>query len=223
MSMLVMKMDYFIKDLKKFPITLLGYLFLSFGIMLTMRSGVGMSPWGVFHEGLSVLTQISFGVITQIIGVIVLVISVGLLKTKVGLGTIFNVILVGWFIDLADQWFTYLPSNIYAQYLLFFIGLVTLCFGRSLYIASRLGPGPRDGLFVGLSRILNIEVKYVKPAIELTVLFFGFLFGGTVGPGTLISALISGYLVQVFFKVFHYHPSIKEKSDIFQYFHVKSS
>jgi len=214
-------MQEFLNDLKKFPITLVGYIFLAIGIMFTMRSGVGMSPWGVFHEGLNVLTGISFGVITQLVGLVVLVISVGFLKTKVGLGTIFNVLLVGWFIDLADQYFLYTPKSITSQYLLFLVGLVVLCFGRSLYIASRLGPGPRDGLFVGLSRVFHMEVKYVKPAIELTVLFFGYLFGGTVGPGTVIAALTSGYLVQVFFQVFSYDPSIKSESNIFRYFMIK--
>lgn len=205
-------------DLKRFPITLIGYLFLAFGIMLTMRSGLGMSPWGVFHQGLSYFTGASFGVITILVGLVVLGISVGFFKTKIGLGTIFNVLLVGWFIDLSNALFLYVPTTLFSQLLLFWMGLITLCFGRSLYIASRLGAGPRDGLFVGLSRKLHVEVKYVKPAIELTVLFVGFLFGGLVGYGTLIAAISSGYIIQVFFQLLSYDPSMKSESNIFRYF-----
>lgn len=216
-------MKALIKDLKRFPITLTGFIFLSIGIMLTKRSALGMSPWGVFHEGLSNVTGLSFGVITQLVGLVVLLVSVVFLKTKIGLGTVLNVLLVGWFIDLADHFYTYIPLSYIAKTIVFTLGLITMTFGRSLYIASRLGPGPRDGLFVGLARICNIQVKYVKPAIELTVLFLGFIFGGTAGIGTVVAALVSGYLVQMFFKLLSYDPSLKAESNIMNYFQTKSS
>lgn len=216
-------MKNLMQDLKRLPITLIGFVFLSVGIMLIKRSILGMDPWGVFHEGLSNVTGLSFGVVTQLIGLVVLLFSVIFLKTKIGLGTILNVLLVGWFIDLADDIYQYNPTAYLSKSLVFLIGLVTMSFGRSLYIASKIGAGPRDGLFVGLSRKLNIQVKYVKPAIELTVLFLGFILGGTAGIGTVIAAISSGYLVQMFFALFSYDPQKHNHSDIFGYFQTKSS
>jgi uncharacterized membrane protein YczE len=211
------------KDIKRLPITMVGFVFLSIGIMLTKRSSLGMSPWGVFHQGLSNVTGLSFGVITQLIGLIILLISVLVLKTKVGLGTVLNVLLVGLMIDWVDETYQYIPTSYSSKALVFTIGLFTMTFGRSLYIASRLGAGPRDGLFVGLSRILNIQVKYVKPSIEITVLFFGFLLGGVVGLGTVVAALTSGYLVQMFFAIFRYDSSNHTQSNIFNYIHKEGS
>jgi uncharacterized membrane protein YczE len=211
------------KDLKRLPITLIGFVFLSIGIMLTKRSSLGMSPCGVFHQGLSNVTDLSFGVITQLIGLIILLISVILLKTKVGLGTVLNVLLVGLMIDLSDQLYQFIPSSYFSKIIVFTTGLITMTFGRSLYIASRLGAGPRDGLFVGLSRILNIQVKYVKPTIEITVLFLGFLLGGVVGVGTVVAAFTSGYLVQMFFAILKYDSSNHTQSNIFNYVQKKGS
>ena len=211
------------KDIKRLPITMIGFIFLSLGIMLTKRSALGMSPWGVFHEGLSNSTGLSFGVITQLIGLIILLISVIFLKTKIGLGTILNVLLVGLFIDLFDRYYLFIPVSFLSKSIIFLTGLITMTFGRSLYIASRLGAGPRDGLFVGLSKLLNIQVKYVKPAIELTVLLFGYLLGGTVGIGTVVAALVSGYFVQMFFTLFSYDSSMHSQSNVFNYFKKKSS
>jgi len=131
--------------------------------------------------------------------------------------------LVGWFIDLADQTYQFIPSTFVAKASVFTIGLLMMTFGRSLYIASRLGPGPRDGLFVGLSRTLKIQVKYMKPAIELTVLLLGFIFGGTAGVGTVIAAVFSGYLVQMFFTLLAYDPVLRSESNIVRYFQTKSS
>ena len=87
-----------------------------------------------------------------------------------------------------------------------------MTFGRSLYISTRLGPGPRDGLFVGLSRITKVDVKYIKPTIEMSVLLLGFLLGGIVGYGTVFLIITSGYMVQYFFKILHFDPKTETQS-----------
>mgnify|MGYP007094912786 FL=1 len=144
------------------------------------------------------------------------------LKTKVGIGTIANVLFIGLILDLFDKIITYEPEEYFYKGILFLIGLLIMTFGRSLYISTKLGPGPRDGLFVGLSRITQIDVKYVKPAIELTVLTIGFLLGGVVGVGTLISMLFSGYLVQFYFKKLGFDPK-NEKQRKFSEYLIKNT
>lgn len=211
-------MSYFKKDAKRLPVLFTGFIFLSIGIMLTKRAGLGMAPWGVFHQGMSILTTLSFGVITQIFGVIILVASVVFLKTKVGIGTILNVAIVGLMIDAEDLIFKYTPTTIGSQLIIFIIGMLFMTFGRSLYISARLGSGPRDGVFVGLARVTGIEVKFIKPAIEATVLIIGWLLGGVVGYGTVIAVVTSGYLVQGFMTILNFNPKGSEQSNIVNYF-----
>ncbi|MFK5883693.1 MAG: hypothetical protein QM489_05055 [Candidatus Izemoplasma sp.] len=210
-------MKLFYNDLKKTPILTIGFLFLSLGMVLTLKSGLGMSPWGVFHTGLVEMTGMSLGVITQVFGLFVLLISMIFVKTKVGIGTILNIAIIGIFVDVFDEIITYVPSTSYLEYGLLLVGLVLMTFGRALYISAKLGAGPRDGLFVGLSSLFNIEVKYMKPLIELTVLIIGYFLGGEIGIGTVILGLSSGYFVQSFFKVLGYNPRIDKQGGIDDY------
>ncbi len=206
------------EDLKRIPLLFLGFALLSFGLMLTKRASLGMDSWGVFHQGLAINLDLSFGVITQLLGLVILLFSVWLLKTKIGLGTILNVIIIGFMIDTSDIIFSYIPSTNMEKTILLVIGLVAMTFGRSLYISTNLGAGPRDGLFVGLSRITKIDIKYIKPSIEFSVLFLGFLLGGPIGLGTVFIVITSGYLVEYFFKVLHYDPKTEKQRNFSDYF-----
>lgn len=205
-----------IKDIKKIPLLVFALFILSLGIVLVKQSGLGLDPWGVFHEGMSNLTGISFGLIIEIIGYIILLFSL-LIKIYPGIGTVTNIFIVGKFIDvmLDSNWFV--PNDV-TKYIYFLVGFIILCFGRALYISCNLGSGPRDGLFVGIVRFTKIDVKYVKPAIELIVFTIGIIFGGTAGIGTLLLMFLSGYLVQFFFKILKYDPKTKNHSNLAMYF-----
>ncbi len=199
-------MELLKEDLKRIPLLFLGFAFLSFGIVLTKRADLGMNAWGIFHQGLSVKLNLSFGLVTFLIGLVILGFSMLILKSRVGIGTVLNIAVVGLMIDLSDYLYTYIPDTTTKKIIVMLFGLVIMTFGRSLYISTRLGPGPRDGLFVGLSRIAKIDVKYIKPTIEMTVLLLGFLLGGLVGYGTVFLIITSGYMVQFFFKILHFDP-----------------
>ena len=211
-------MDLFKADFKKIPLLLVGFALLSIGIMFTKRAVLGMDAWGVFHQGLSIHSKLTFGEVTILLGLVILIPSILLLKTKIGMGTILNILLIGLMIDFSDYVFTYIPNTETEKIILLVIGLVVLTFGRALYISAGLGEGPRDGLFVGLSRITKIEIKYIKPAIELTVFLIGFLLGGADGLGTLFLAITSGYLVQTYFKLLRYDPKVSTQRRFIDYF-----
>lgn len=205
------------QDIKRVPILLIGFIFLSFGVVLTKKADLGMNAWGIFHQGLSLRLDISFGLTVLYFGLIILGLSVLILKTKIGIGTIMNVLIMGLMIDFTDNLFTYIPSSMLERVVVLLIGLITLTFGRSLYISARLGAGPRDGVFVGLSRITKVDVKYIKPGIEFTVLIIGVLLGGAIGFGTIFLIITSGYLIQYFFKLLHFDPKADLQGRLIDY------
>lgn len=206
------------EDSKRLPVLFMGFILLSFGIYLTKISLLGMSSWSVFHDGFAKnLEGISFGEGIQIIGFSILLVSMIFLKTKIGLGTVFNILVVGPLIDVYDSIYATAPDEVFIRFVLLLIGILATTLGRSIYIASRLGPGPRDGLFVGLARITHFQVKYVKISIEFVVLGIGILLGGQTGIGTAIIIVVSGYLVQFFFKLFHFDPKSVKQSNMFEY------
>jgi uncharacterized protein len=206
--------EYLKKDLIKVPVLLLGLFILSLGISILRLSGNGLDAWGIFHEGLSLSSGISFGTISMIIGLIILIGSlfIGIIP---GFGTILNILLVGPLIDLTYLILNSIEMN---KTLLLLLGFLVVNFGRAIYISSNLGAGPRDTLYVGLSKMLNLKVTYTKPAIELIVTLIGYSLGGTLGLGLILMTLFSGFIINTSFVFLRYNPITNYSSNFKSYF-----
>lgn len=189
---------------RSLPIRLLILIFGLFvyglGVAMTVHASLGIAPWDVFAQGISIQTGLSFGVSTVVVSALVLMAWIPL-KVKPGIGTIANAVLIGLF---ADFWLLLLPdTSIYWQRLLIFlVGVVIVAIATGLYISSALGSGPRDGLMQGTANALDKPFWMVRTGYEGTVLTIGALMGGQVREGTLIFALSIGYLVQLSMKFF---------------------
>ncbi|WP_369198642.1 membrane protein YczE [Streptomyces djakartensis] len=167
---------------------------------LLVRSGLGLEPWNVLHQGLAELTGLSIGVVLTIVGAAVLLAWIPL-RQRPGLGTVSNVLVIGMAMDAtlalvpdAHGW----PLRVG----LMVGGIVLNGAATGLYIAARFGPGPRDGLMTGLHQRTGVSIRLVRTGIELTVVATGFALGGTVGIGTLLYAVAIGPLAQVFLRMF---------------------
>jgi uncharacterized membrane protein YczE len=170
------------------------------GVALTVHAGIGIAPWDVLGQGIAVQTGLSFGVSTVIVSIFVLICWIPL-KVKPGFGTVANAVFIGLF---ADLWLLILPelSSYWQQLGAFVLGVVVVAIATGLYISSRLGSGPRDGLMQGTANALDKPFWIVRTAYEASALTIGWLMGGQVREGTLIFALTIGYLVQLSLRVF---------------------
>jgi uncharacterized membrane protein YczE len=83
-----------------------------------------------------------------------------------------------------------------AQVVVMVAGVVLNGIATGAYIGAGLGPGPRDGLMTGLAA-RGHSIRVVRTSIELTVLWTGWLLGGTVGVGTVVYALGIGPIAHV--------------------------
>jgi uncharacterized membrane protein YczE len=182
-------------------VTLLAGLFVyGLGVALTVHAGIGIAPWDVLAQGISIQTGLSFGLATVAVSILVLICWIPL-KVKPGFATVANALLVGLF---ADFWLMILPdlTAYWQQLAVFMLGVVVVAIATGLYISSRLGSGPRDGLMQGTANALDKPFWIVRTAFEGSVLTIGWLMGGQVREGTLIFALTIGYLVQMSLKAF---------------------
>ena len=173
----------------------LGLFLFGLGEGLLIISITGNSPWSVLAEGFSNLTGITIGTSTFLISVGVLSLWI-FLKQKPGIGTMMNIIIIAVVIDLTLSIFDP-PSSMFLRYLLCIISVLLVGFGSGIYLVSNLGPGPRDGLMTGLTKVTNFPIALVRAIIEITVVIIGWYLGGTVGIGTLIFAFGIGPAVAV--------------------------
>ncbi|MEW2621816.1 hypothetical protein [Streptomyces sp. NPDC048106] len=167
---------------------------------LLVASGLGLEPWGVLHQGLAGRTGLSIGEVSIVVGAAVLLLWIPL-RLRPGLGTVSNVFLIGLALDGT---LALLPAahSLLARVPLMFAGVLLNGAATGLYIAARLGPGPRDGLMTGLHRRTGRSIRLMRTAIEVTVVATGFVLGGTIGVGTVLYALSIGPLAQFFLRVF---------------------
>ena len=166
-----------------------------YGIAVSMlvRASLGLAPWNTLASGLVELTGISFGMVTNLVGLVVLLVWIPL-RQKPGIGTVLNVLMVGTSAEVGLR-FIPEPTVLIWQVALFAGGLLLLAAATGIYIAPGLGPGPRDGLMTGLHQRTGAPVWLCRVCVEVTVLAIGWLLGGLVGPGTLIEAALIGPLV----------------------------
>jgi uncharacterized membrane protein YczE len=165
------------------------------GIVALKRSGLGLGPWDVLHDGLAQHTSVDLGTIGILVGIPVVALWWPL-RERPGVGTIANLVLVGSFIHLL------LPHTEPAHALplrisLMVGGIAVFAVGQGLYLAAGLGAGPRDGLMTGLNRRYGWSIRVARTTIELVALALGLALGGSFGVGTFAFAIGIGPMVQV--------------------------
>ncbi|MDQ1084047.1 MULTISPECIES: YitT family protein [Microbacterium] len=179
---------------------LIGLVLYGFGCALTVAAGLGVDPWTVFAQGLSRVTGVGIGWITNVVGLAVLLLWIPL-RQKPGLGTIANILLVGTSMQVALAVLPH-PDQLWLQALLLVAGVVVVAAASGLYIGARFGPGPRDGLMTGLNGRFGWPIWACRLLVEGSVLILGWILGGTVGVGTVVFAVGIGPLVHVALRLF---------------------
>ena len=140
-----------------------GLFLYGFGIALMVKAAIGVPPWDVLSQGISAHTGIPFGLVTNIVGVFVLLLWIPI-RQKPGLGTVLNVLLVGPSAQVG-LWVLPSPTELLPQVLMFALGLLTVAVATGLYIGARFGPGPRDGLMTGIHHRWGWKIWIVRTGI----------------------------------------------------------
>ena len=162
----------------------IGLFLFGLGEAIIIGSGSGVSPWTVLAQGISSKTDLSIGMATFLISIFILIFWVPL-KQIPGIGTILNAIIIASAIDLTLG-FIPQPDLIYLKILQASFGILIVGIGSGIYLASNLGPGPRDGLMIGLQQKTNTSIPLIRTIIEITAVTVGWFLGGIVGIGTIL-------------------------------------
>jgi uncharacterized membrane protein YczE len=183
----------------RFIYTTVGIAIFAGGILFSVKAGLGVNPWTVFHMGLARHVGLTQGQVTQIFGLIIIAVSYAL-GIRPHVATIMNMIMVGGFFDLLNA-MNVLPAaqGLYQGILYIVISIALAAFGGAMYMSGGLGAGPRDSLMLALTTRTGQPVGRIRTAIEVTVLVVGWILGGPVGVGTVILSVTSGPAVQMCF------------------------
>ena len=191
--------------LKKTLSILTGSILFALGVVIMLNADLGMNTWAVLDVGIQNHIDLTLGQITQITGFIAL--GCGwLLGFPPGYATLISIFFMGNAIDQIIS-LQIIPHPTEITVRLFMVAFSAACFGAGslLYVKPELGAGPRDSLMMGLIKRLSLPVAQIRIGLELIIIAIGFLLGGPVGTGTLLSAVLVGYAVDSAFKLGRYN------------------
>lgn len=184
---------------------LFGLFLFGLGEALLITAGLGVSPWTVFAQGITVHVNWSIGFATLVISSLVLALWIPLKQTP-GVGTIANILIIAAVLEFVLPVMP-LPQTLTWQLITCVAGVLVTGVGGAIYLIANLGPGPRDGLMTGLQRLTDKPIANIRSAIEISVVCLGWMLGGTVGLGTVLfafgigpSVAYSMYLATILFK-----------------------
>lgn len=231
-------MNKVINLIKRLILFFIGMSIIQFGVALFLKTSIGSDPFTVFTEGLATVldkTALKDFSIVQIIAgraevtpgvanmIILIVLFIGILivdMKRIKIGTLICVVGVGPIIDLGVKAVSYFPidsANIFVKMLLVLLGCFIIAVGFSIISASDIGVAPNDIVPFIIKDKLNCQYRWVRIGFDATFLIIGFIFGGTIGVGTIIAMLATGPFIQLLLpygkKVVDFIVNSKEESE----------
>lgn len=194
-----------------------GLLVFSFGVHLTIFANIGVAPWDCLGMGIAAHTPLNYGLAMTCTSVVILFIDLAM-HERIGYGTIIDALLTGNFVQFFND-LNPLPlnDNLWAGIILMLVGFVFMAVGMWIYMRAAQGCGPRDALLVGLGKHFpKVPIGVVQIVLWVAVTAVGWLLGGPVGVGTLLSAFGAGAATQLVYHVLHFEPRDVEHRDVIE-------
>ena len=207
--------------IKRIILVVLGLALSAYGIGMTIYADLGLAPWDVFNQGVALQLHKHFGInvmmgtVSQVTCAFIIIIVL-LLKEPIGVSTILDTILFGGFLNFFMK-HNLLPSTeVYAvRFVLLGVGFIIWAIGVYMYMQPQLGAGPRDSLMIALAK-RNISVGLARNSTEMFALVIGWICGGKVGIGTIISVFFIGYVLQFVFKIVKFDATKIKNESLFE-------
>ena len=207
------------KDIRQWFTFLLGLAIYACGTYGLVKTDLGLAPWEIFAMGISFHSPLSFGQSIITISIVIVIIDI-ILKGTIGMGIILDTIFVGVFVDMFTA-INFLPdlTSLPVRVLVYLIGIALMSFGMFLTLTAAQGVGPRDTLMLVLgSKIRRVPIGAVQFGLLFFAFVMGFLLGGPIGIGTIISVTCMGAMLQVWCHLFRFEPRDVDHKSLLDYF-----
>lgn len=178
----------------RWSMLLVGLVLFGVSSGLILQADLGVDPWDVLHQGLARTFGGQVGTWAILASLVVLLLWLPL-RSRFGVGTLLNAVLVGLCIN-ATVWAVPRADSLAVRIVVLVVGILLNAFATGLYIGAGFGPGPRDGLTTAIAA-RGLSIRLVRTAIEVSVLVVGWLLGGSVGVGTVLYAASIGPMTHI--------------------------
>ena len=194
-----------------------GLLVFALGVHLTIHANIGLAPWDCLGMGIAKHTPLNYGLSMTVMALCILCIDL-LMKERIGFGTIIDALVTGNFVQIFND-LDPLPENSSLGYGILFmlLGFVLMALGMWIYMSAEECCGPRDSLLVGIGKLMpSVPIGVVEILLWAVVLLVGWMLGGPIGIGTLISTFGAGAVMQMVYNTVHFEPRKLQHKDVLE-------
>lgn len=194
-----------------------GLVVFAFGVHLTIFANIGLAPWDCLGMGIARHTPLNYGLSMTAMGLVILGVDLAL-RERIGFGTIIDALLTGNFVQAFNDLNPFPANrNVWLGIGLMLVGFVFMALGMWIYMSAGQCCGPRDALLVGLGkRLPRLPIGLVEILLWAAVTLAGWLLGGPVGIGTVISTFGAGLVMQLVYNAVGFEPRAVVHRDVFE-------
>ena len=187
-----------------------GILLIGISVGLLRLAAFGVDPFSCMNMGISGFLGMSFGNWQLIANILLLIVVFFTARSFIGLGTVVNMVFVGYIADFVC-WLAQdagMESPLALRIALLLVGIVMTCAGAGIYMAADLGIAPYDAAAYVLLKAIKdrIAFRWARIITDFVCVGIGTLFcllannelSAIVGVGTIITAFLTGPLIQFF-------------------------
>lgn len=176
--------------------SLIGVLIFALGATILLAADLGMDPYSAMNLGVSQLLGWQLGPYQLLLNLLILGLVFLIDRHLIGIGTIFNMALVGYGI----QFFSLIllknlptPSSLLMQILVALLGFLVFTFGLAMYIVADVGISPYDAITPMILKVTHSKnYRFIRILQDVTAMVIAILVHGHFGLVTIIVAFGSG-------------------------------
>lgn len=206
---------------------LLGLFIMAIGIGFSIRSNLGVSPISTIPYTLTVVWAVEIGLATIIFHCLLVLLQIILLRRSFELKNLLQVlvgIIFGYFTSFSVYIVSFIPNDNFILSLIYMlISIVAIALGIFLYLPANIVPLAGEGAMQAISIVTNIAFHKIKIAFDSSMVIISLITCitmihglGSVGLGTILSAVLVGstlkYIVKIFEHFKGYNPMIPKNS-----------
>lgn len=199
-------------DIKRILICFVAVFGMGFFLSFLMLCNLGTDPCSFMNKAVSLRIGMMFGTWQLIMNAVMLLIVIFFDRSNLGFGTIFNMVLVGYYVDFFDWlWGKVIPAKVFTdaatRWPIFLVALLCFIISAAVYINSDMGVSPYDALPKIITdkvtkRFPKIPKMLLRMAWDFSAIVVGILVGGKPVIGIVLMAIFLGPAISLVGKLF---------------------
>ena len=191
-----------------------GLLIMTLGVAVSVKSGLGVTPISSIPYTMTIVFGIELGLATTIFSVIAALLEIPVLRKKYKVTNLLQIpvsIVFGFFMSTCNRLVQTLPTpdGFLIRFLMMLISTVIVAVGVFAYVSSGFVPLPTEGLLIAIAQVIDKKFSSLKligdismVIVSLTTCLIVIHQFGSIGIGTIVSAVLVGNEVKILTKYF---------------------